>query len=137
MSKTWLIFAAVIVAILGVAAVACDDDEDNVANYCSDLAELDASVDTLNAVALDPNATVDEIESASDAVDSDIASAQSSAQDVGQDRYDDLESAYRDLDSAINGLSGDETRDEAIAEIQPELDGVYSAWASYYSSAGC
>ena len=137
MSRTWLIFAAVIVAILGVAAVACDDDEDNVANYCSDLAELDASVDTLNAVALDPSATVDELEDATNDVESDIASAQSSAQDVGQDRYDDLESAYRDLDSALNGLSGDETRDEAIAEIQPELDAVYGAWAQYYSSAGC
>ena len=140
MSKTWLIFAAVIVAILGVAAVACDDDEsdvDNAATLCSDLAELDASVDNLRTVASDPSATIDELNDASDEVDSDIGSVQSSASDVGQDRYDDLESAYGDLDSALNDLSGDETREEALAAIQSELDAVYAAWAQYYPSAGC
>lgn len=138
MNTKWLVLVGILVAVLGIAAVACDDDEseaDLTAQLCSDLVNLqaaDAAFDTL-----DENSTVEDLESLNSAYASALDDVVDSANAVGDIRVDGIEDAYNDLDQAIDDVPSDATISDGLASIQPAVDAVGEAYVAAFSSVGC
>jgi hypothetical protein len=138
LNTKWLVLVGILVAVLGIAAVACDDDEseaDLTARLCSDLVNLqaaDAAFDTL-----DETSTVEDLESLNSAYASALDDVVDSANAVGDIRVDGIEDAYNDLDQAIDDVPSDATISDGLASIQPAVDAVGEAYVAAFSSVGC
>jgi hypothetical protein len=137
-----------ILAILAGAAVlaACfallygalrgEDEETAKADFCDSLNEFSATVDEYQH--LDPlTATNDEVEQASD----DLESAWDDVLDQGNDwvnAYDnELTDAYWDLYYAVQDLPGENTVSDNLDELQPELSAFPTAFQQTFDGAGC
>ena len=138
MTKILLVVAG-IVAVLGIAAVACDDDdpseEDVTSSLCSDLGELraaDAAFDTLG-----PDSTLDEIRSVSETYEDALNAAIGSAGDLADVRTEPVDAAYDDLAQAIDDISGDATIPEALTSIEDELVALDNAYEQAFANVDC
>jgi hypothetical protein len=123
---------------VAIAAVAWDGEstETAKANFCSSLTDLSSTV--MSYQGLDPRtATNDEMESAAD----DIADAYDNVVDEAYDfaAADDnaLTDAYNDLYYAIEGLDGDNTMSQNLADLEDELAAFPSAYAETFDGSGC
>ena len=80
--------SAVVLALSMLALAACGDDdpspEEAMADLCTDLTELQSSVQNLAQVSTNPNATVDQLEDARDEVNEQMDAVESAAEDVDQ-----------------------------------------------------
>lgn len=139
MRRNWVLTGVgLLVAVLAVAAIACDDEpseEEAVAQLCSDLTQLqaaDAPFDDLGAAS-----TIDEVEAANDAYSDALGDVVGSAGDVAEVRAQPIEDAYADLDQAINDIPGDATIVEALASITDELAAVDDAYDEAFASVDC
>ncbi len=128
-----------LVAIVAVVSIACDDDEPSeaeaVAQLCADLTTLqaaDAAFDDLG-----PGSTINEIQEANADYNDALDDVVSSAKDVATARIQPIEAAYDSLDKAISDISGDTTIPEALASISDELASVDAAYASAFSGVDC
>ena len=138
MTTKWLVLVGILVAVLGIAAVACDDDEseaDLTIAVCQDLVDLqvaDAAFDTL-----DENSTLDEIRSVNVAYSEALDDVVNSAADLADARSEPIEDAYGDLNQAIADIPGDATIQEALLSIEDELVAVDNAYDQFFSSLNC
>lgn len=137
MTSKWLVLIGIIVAVLSIAAVACDDEseEELIATLCADIVDLrgaDAAFDTLNE-----NSTLDEIQSVNVAYSQALDDVIDSASDVADVRSEPVEAAYNDLNQAIADIPGDATVTEALLSIEDELVAIDNAYATAFASLGC
>lgn len=140
MIKTWIVVG--IVAVLGIAAVACDDDdtpsvEEANQELCSDLSVLDSALAALGTTITNPNSTVEQLNSDRDAVKDALDSVDSSAEDVGSARTAELDSAYSALDQAIQDVPDETTLAAAVNILTPAVEGVVAAEVQLFSDLGC
>ena len=138
MTTKWLLLVGIFVAVLGIAAIACDDDPSEAEltiELCRDLVDLqvaDAAFDTL-----DENSTLDEIKSVNIAYGDALDDVIDSAGDLADVRSEPVEAAYNDLNQAIADIPGDATIIEALTSIEDELVAIDNAYATAFSSLGC
>ena len=141
MTKTWIVVG--IVAVLGIAALACDDDESPSVEeadqqLCSDLSVLDSALAALGTTISDSNSTVEQVQNDGDAVNDALDRVISSAEDVGSARTDEIDSAYSVLDQTVQDIrSGDETLVESLATVRSAAQAVIDAEAQLFSDLGC
>jgi hypothetical protein len=104
--------------------------EEAEAQFCDDLLEFKAAVNSLKA--LGPDATVEETEAAMELVDDAWDDVRSSAYTVEDAQYIALDEAYEDLDDALRDIEGETTLGEAAASIQDEVANVEAAYDEFY-----
>ncbi|MGW1894473.1 hypothetical protein ACWCP6_30155 [Streptomyces sp. NPDC002004] len=106
------------------------------AQMCTDLNTLKA--DNAKLKALNPaNATKDQIKSAVDAVQTDWSNVKEEATALATARRDEVKSAAENLKKAYQDLPGDTTGKDALAKIQPQIQGLDQAIASASSNLHC
>jgi hypothetical protein len=132
--------AALLVLSMLLLAACGDDDpspEEAMADLCTDLTELQASVQNLTQVSTNPNATVDQLEDARDEVNEQMDAVESAAEDVDQAEVDALNEAYDNLDQAIDDIDDSATLADASASVQDEIQAVNTAWDQVLSGLQC
>jgi ABC-type transporter Mla subunit MlaD len=132
--------AALLVLSMLLLAACGDDDpspEEALADLCTDLTELQASVQNLTQVSTNPNATVDQLEDARDEVNEQMDAVESAAEDVDQAEVDALNEAYDNLDQAIDDIDDSATLADASASVQDEIQAVNTAWDQVLSGLQC
>ena len=139
MKSKWIAGIVIVVAIFGVTAIACNDDNASEAELiiavCRDLVDLqvaDAAFDTL-----DENSTLDEIRAVNAGYNEALGEVIDSAGDLADVRSEPIEEAYDDLNQAIGDISADSTILDALLSIEDELVAVDNAYAQFFSSLGC
>ena len=142
MRKTLLVVIGIVVVVLGIAAVACDDDDSPSAGeaaqqLCSDLSVLDSALASLGATITNPNSTVEQLNSDRDAVKDALDDVDFSAEDVGSARTAELDSAYGALNQAIQDVPDETTLAAAVNILTPAVEGVVAAEGQLFSELGC
>lgn len=134
----WSVLPLLVVMLM---LAACGDDdpspEEAMADLCTDLSELQVSVQNLAQVSTNPNATVEQLEDARDEVNDQLDDAQDSADDVDQAELDALNESYENLDQAIDDIDDDATLADASASVQEEITAVNSAWEQLLTGLNC
>lgn len=128
-----------IVTMLVLAACGEDDPspEEAMADLCTDLTELQTSVQNFAQVSTNPNATVDQLEDALDEVNEQLDAAENSAEDVDQVELDQLSDAYDSLDQAVDDIDDSATLADASASVQDEITAVNTAWEQLLTGLQC
>ena len=141
MSKRMMIVGVgMLIAVLGIVAIACDDDEaesteDAESQLCNDIADLGQALVALTA--LGPDSTVDELEAARDGVVEARDKVDESAENAGEARVSDVDSAVSDLRQAVDDVSGDVTVTEAVESVQTQILAVDAAALQLFSDLDC
>ena len=139
MAKSWLFAIGMLAAVLGVAAVACSDDEESeaelTAQLCTDIEALRADGAAFGT--LTETSTVDELQSIGSAYGSALNNVIDDAKALGEVRTEPIEAAYDNLDSAIDDIPDDASISEGFALIEPELVAVDNAYAQAFSGVAC
>ena len=114
--------AIVLCLVLGAASAlsACSSDDsssvsDAKATFCQSLVDVkqsEAAIADLNA-----DSTVDDAKSAVADLGSAVTAAKSAADAVGQAEADTLQSAYNDLKSSLDSISGSDTLADAAPDV--------------------
>ncbi len=86
---------------------------------------------------LDAQSTVDDLQTAREDVVSSYEAMQTAASTVEAARVADIETAYSDLESTVDGISGRDTLGEAAVEIGAGLATVQAAREQLYSDLSC
>jgi hypothetical protein len=134
-------FGAVALALLSLAlSLACGGDdkteEEAASDLCSDLNQFGTSFAQL--VSLDPDATsIGEFQDAANTVREDLDEVGDSAGDVARYNQDELETAYEDLDNAVEDIDEDDSLSEARGAIRQQITGVVDAWENAVASVPC
>jgi len=138
LNTKWLVLFGILVAVLGIAAIACDADkseEELTAQLCSDLDDLeaaDAAYDTLGA-----DSTLDDLKSVNSAYASVLDDVVSSASDVGDVRIEGINAAYSDLNQTVAGLASDATISEGLAAIESSVMAIGDAYVAAFAGVDC
>jgi len=140
MSKRMLIKGlAVLIAVVGIVAIACggngESTADAEAQLCGDIAGLGASVTAFAALGLD--STVDEVEAARDGVVEAREKVDESAESAGEARVSDADSAVADLEQAVDDVPEDATIAEAVESVQTQVLAVDAAALQLFSDLDC
>lgn len=140
--------AAALPAVMAVAVAvlmsACSDTRDEVqvakAAFCEDLASFRASVDNIsvNASQAAPGTVaVDDVRTARDSVSNAFGEVRSSASQLEEALLANLQSAYDDLNGAVENLDGDTTLQEAQTELAARKGEFLTAWEQVAGLADC
>ena len=138
MTKTWLIVVGILVAVLGIAAVACSDDPSEAEltiALCRDLVDLqvaDAAYDTLGA-----DSSLDDLRSVNSAYASALDDVLDSARALGDVRVEAINAAYGDLNQTVSGFSSDTTISEGLTAIESAVVGIGDAYEALFASVPC
>lgn len=112
------------VLTLGVATVVaagCGQTEaDAEAALCADLGSLRSSVETLRDTSA--YTTIEEFNEARENVRGAWGDVRDSAANLGSERTDDLDDAWKDLQDAIDDIDDDASLAEATAEVATAID---------------
>ncbi|MER5872252.1 hypothetical protein [Streptomyces sp. NPDC002044] len=125
MKRFALIGAVCVTAMFGLTA--CSDDStpaeeatEAAADVCTDLSELKA--DNAKLKALDPaNATKDQVKDAYDAVQEDWANVKDNLGKLKDAERAAVKSAAEDLKKGYEDLPGDTTGQNALTQLQPQI----------------
>ena len=118
--------------------VACDDEptqQEANEQFCDDTAEFIASLRVIRD--LDPESTIEEIQEARDRAVDAHEDMVASAEGVVDARLDDLQTAWADLQSAVQGLDDDATLEQALDDVDDELDEASSEAAQVLNDVDC
>jgi hypothetical protein len=102
---------------------------------CTDLQGLQTSLNQLSTV--NGQSTVGQYQGARDNVSSHFQKVKQSAQGVASSKTDLLNTAYNNLEHAINQLPQNETISQALPTLQPQLADLKSAYSQTYSTLNC
>lgn len=134
-------WSLMLLSVGALLLVACGDDdpspEEAMADLCTDLSELQVSLQNLEQVRTNPNATVEQLEDARDEVNDQLDDVESSADDVDEANVDALNDAYDNLDQAIDDIDDDATLADAGQSVQDEIQAVNAAWESLLGGLNC
>lgn len=120
-------------------AAACggggEDTAEAQQELCTALGEFGTAVRDLRS--LDANSTIEQWDDARGAVSNAWDNVKDQAADVEEARSDEVDSAYDDLESAIDSVPDDTPVDQAVAQVAPQVAALETAWDGYYSGLGC
>ena len=138
MTKTWLIVVGILVAVLGIAAVACSDDPSEAEltiALCRDLTDLQvagAAYDTLSA-----DSSLDDLRSVNSAYALALDDVVDSAKDLGNVRMEGINAAYGDLNQTVADFSSDTTISEGLTAIESAVGAVGDAYGELFVGVDC
>ena len=142
MKKTTIAAAvsALAVSVLGlvlvVSAFGSQSSESAKKDFCNSLSELSSTV--MSYQGLDPRAaTNDELDAAADDIYDAYDQVVEDAEDWANAYDNPLGEAYDDLYWAIQGLPGDNTVSEDLADLEDELSAFPSAYHETFDGSGC
>jgi outer membrane murein-binding lipoprotein Lpp len=131
----WILAISALVLCLAVAGCTQPTPEEAEAQFCTDMAGLETALQELEST--DETATVGEVRAAQDNVTEAWSNVRNSAQTLEDVNVDQLETAYNDLDSAVQGLPDDITVQEAKTSLQPQIDALKQSWQQVSTAANC
>jgi chaperonin cofactor prefoldin len=131
----WILVLGAAVLLLCAAGCTQPSPEEAKTQFCTDMADFETALEELQS--LNETANVGEVRAAEDNVTQAWNNVKNSAQTVGEVNTDQLEAAYNDLDKAVQDLPADITVQEAMQQLQPQIDAVKQAWQQVFSSANC
>jgi hypothetical protein len=139
MNRTTLAFALTLVLAAPLALIACSDDEpteeEAIAALCGDLQDLRTAAGQFDT--LSGGSTIAEVQDARDDVTAALDDVESSAGDVSSASVDELQAAVDSLDTAVEGISDDQTVDEAVAQLQGDIQAVATAGENLFTTLNC
>ncbi|NEQ46496.1 MAG: hypothetical protein F6K00_24315 [Leptolyngbya sp. SIOISBB] len=124
--------------ILPLLLAACGGQpsvEDAEASLCGAIDDFGGALAAYSQ--LDAQSTVDDLQTAREDVVSSYEAMQAAATVVEEARIADVETAYSDLDSTVNGISGRDTLGEAAVDVGTSLANVQAAREQLYSNLSC
>jgi hypothetical protein len=133
----WLSATIAILTLLGVG-VACEDDpseEEARAALCGDLQQLETTINTF--LELNAQSTIGEIRAARDDVGDAVDDVQTSAEDVDDAETAELEQAYDDFNETVDGISDDQTAQEAVDAVRASAEAVAAAEQQLFTDLAC
>lgn len=95
------------------------------AQLCQNFDRFGNALDNLGSI--DPQTTIGELDSTFNRIGSSFSDLQNAASDVSATQAEELEQAYRELETAIDNVPPDATLAEASARIEDELTAVNQA----------
>ena len=123
------IAGAVFVVLLGAgASTGCSSEtpEETTDAACSSIEELESAVEEAQAE-LDEDSTVEEFRAQRDNLEEKVQATLENLGDVQQDRADELDEAYQQLDSSVENLEDDATVTEAAQSLREEVSAIGDA----------
>ena len=136
-----LLAATVIILVAVFGAAACGDDDDSgqpaaEAQVCDSLQGFQAALDNVEGVQLrDPTANANNI--SLKRVQATWSGVEQSVKDLSAADADAVTSALDDLQSAVDDLPRPISLQQARTELQPQLDGLESAFAEMRDGLQC
>lgn len=131
-------FAAAGVVAISLTLTGCSSPtpEENVSQACTEAEALATAVEDFRT-ALTAESTVEEVRSARDAVVDAYDRLMAEAQDVAQDRMDDLESSVMEFRSAVDDVPEDTALPDAVEDLRSEASDVGSSLDDLESDLTC
>ncbi|WP_454855115.1 hypothetical protein [Promicromonospora soli] len=128
----------VLVGLLVLATAACSSEtpEQNTEQACGAAEQLTVALDNFGTT-LTPDATVDEVMAARDAVRAAWQELDAAAGDVAQDRRQALDDAWDGLQESIDDVSGDASISDAVDSLRDEAVEVQEARDALADDLGC
>jgi hypothetical protein len=105
------------------------------ATLCGAIDDFGSSLTAYSQLTAD--STVDELQTAREEVVSSYEAMQTAASTVQEARVADVEAAYADLQSTVDGVAGRDTLGEAATQIGESLTTVQAARDQLYSDLSC
>jgi len=120
--------AAVALAVASLALNACSppSPQENVSQACAAAESLAASVEQFRST-LSADATIEQVRSARDDVVASYDALVAEAQDVAQDRKDELETNVEEFQSAVDDVPDDTKLPDAVESLRNESADVGTA----------
>jgi hypothetical protein len=120
--------AAVALAVAALALNACSppSPQENVSQACAAAESLAASVEQFRST-LSADATIEQVRSARDDVVASYDALVAEAQDVAQDRKDELETNVEEFQSAVDDVPDDTKLPDAVESLRNESADVGTA----------
>jgi hypothetical protein len=109
--------------------------EDQKAQLCTDLARFNTSVTTLKSMS--PSSTVSDFRAARDEVKTNFEQVKLTAQNVQEAKVAELETAYQDLDGAIQSIPETATLQEAMDSVAQQVTAVEAARTQMNADLNC
>jgi outer membrane murein-binding lipoprotein Lpp len=120
---TLIVSLALAAGTLMVAGCGCDDEPD----YCSDVSDLQSSVDELKSVDLGGTDTLSTVQTDVEAIQSDANAVVSSAKADFPDETSALESSFSTLSTSVKELPASPTAEQLLALAPPIASTVSAA----------
>jgi hypothetical protein len=137
MKRASLLLAGLLMASM-FAFIACDDEptqQEANEQFCDDVAELIASLRVIRD--LDRNSTIEEVEDARDRAQNAYDNMIASAEGVVEANLDAVEQAYDDLLAAINEVNDEDTLEDALDEVDDELEELALQTSQLLNDVSC
>jgi hypothetical protein len=132
------IAAAILAACYGLVACGSDKESQQEAkqHLCSSLDDFAASVVALQGLSLG-SSSEDELKAAADDIGNAWDQVVDDAKDVKNASTDEIESAYNDLEQAIQDRPTDKPVTEVIAGLQPQVTAFAESWKHLADGLDC
>jgi hypothetical protein len=129
-----LLVLSVVTAAFALVVAACGDESQASAeeNLCASLSEFAASVVNLQGLTAQ-TASTDDFQAAADDVREAWDAVKADAENVAEADSSALESAYNDLEGAIEDAPDDVPVADAVTTLQDEIASVAAAYREMYS----
>jgi hypothetical protein len=137
MRKLATVAAGLGAAVLLTTLTACGQSSDEAkADFCGSLDDFSSVA--MSYQGLDPQtATNDEIDAATDDLADAWYAVEQDAADWANADDNALSEAYDDLYDAAQDLSGDNTAEDNLNDLEPQLDAIPGAFADTFDGSGC
>jgi hypothetical protein len=132
------IAAAILAACCGLVACGSDKESQQEAkqHLCSSLDDFAASVVALQGLSLG-SSSEDDVKAAADEISNAWDQVVDDAKDVKNASTDEIESAYNDLEQAIQDRPTDKPVTEVIAGLQPQVTAFAESWKHLADGLDC
>jgi hypothetical protein len=140
-----LVTAAALLALAATAACGDDDDdggsgdlttEDYQEALCAEQDTMTLAIAELKAV--DPaTLTLSEISAISDQLRIQLDEISVAAEALAASEWNDLESAYEDLDATLDSVTGDDELGQIEDDVTASRDAISDAWAALLTASDC
>lgn len=132
--RTWAL--AVVLAVAVFVAAGCGESTDDAEQaLCADLATLQTSAAMLAESSSDTS--VDDFEQARQNVREAWADVKSSADNLGDDRFDDVEDAWSDVADAFDDVDDADSLEQVRADVATEFEAFRSSASELGSGIDC
>lgn len=129
------VLALALTATFGLGACSSSPAQ-NAAAACDALQEYTTSLDTL-AQSIKPDATVDEVRTARDAVADSEKKLEDALSSVKVDRVDEVKDAWGQLKDELSGLDSDASLTSAVDSLKAKTKNLQDARADLSKSLNC
>lgn len=121
---------------LSVTGCSSESPQENVSQACTEADALGTAIEDFRA-ALTEDATVEEVRAARDSVIDSYDTLMAEAQDVAQDRIDELESTIDRFQAAVDDVPDDAEVPDAVESLRGEATDVRTSLESLEADLTC